>query len=95
MINNDINPTRAEYLAFVADWKAEYRKVSASQRELKRGIRNAQIDRDGRSVATLSWQLQTGKVTASTMLEKRAAMKIAAQNAYLASKGMKESNEAM
>ena len=86
MTNNDIHLTRAEYLAFVADWKAEYRKVSASQRELKRGIRNAQIDRDGRSVATLSWQLQTGKITAA-MLEKRAAMKIAARDAFLATKG--------
>jgi hypothetical protein len=95
MSNIDIHPTRAEYLAFVANWKAEYRKVSAAQRELKRGIRNAQIDRDGRSVATLSWQLQTGKVTATTMLEKRAAMKIAARDAYLATKRMKESKEAV
>lgn len=93
MNDNNINLTRAEYLAFVADWRAEYRKVSASQRELKRSIRNAQIDRDGRLVARLSWQLQTGKVTATTMLEKRAAMKMAARDAYLATKRMRESNE--
>ena len=75
--------TKEEYLAAVRVWKSGYAALSRSQRRLKLYVRLAQRDGGGSPVGTLHLALVRGAAQARLMLEERASLKVAAQQAYL------------
>lgn len=62
---------RESYLAWVTEWKAAYRELSAAQRSRKAEIRNAGSSATG----SQWWALLDGRTTAQLMLFLRAAAK--------------------
>lgn len=79
---------RSQYLTFVAEWKSQYRALSEAQRQLKRQIREAQIEQRGDDVSLLTLRSNAGRKSANVMLVCRAEMKIAAQASYRASRAL-------
>ena len=75
---------RAEYLVWVANWKAEYADLSVRIREAKKTI--SEIQKSGSSASSKMRTRQYMRKQATNYLEQRALAKVEAQTQYLAQK---------
>ena len=78
--------TRESYLAATREWKAAYKALSAAQRTAKLAYKQAQRDGDWHLIWNKAGEINRNRITATAMLEQRAAMKVAAAEAYLAAR---------
>jgi len=74
--------SRATYLEFRAEWKAEYKQVSANIREAKIAIKNSQRE-SGNTPFQVYYRLRGAQRRANEMLELLAVAKKLAQVQYL------------
>lgn len=74
--------TREEYLAYRAEWKANYKALSAEIRQLKLEIKNK--DRAGEPVGALPYKLRASQERATLMLQELKEAKQLANQQYLA-----------
>lgn len=80
--------TKASYLKFCQEWKAEYKKQSLEIRTLKHEFKEAQrnMKKDSSGIwfdpIQLRLKLKAAKSKATSLLELRKASKIQAQQAY-------------
>lgn len=65
--------SRESYLAYRANWKATYKKLSETIRENKKLMKDGM--RKGLSTGNLQYHLAADRITAATMLEELAAVK--------------------
>lgn len=78
--------TRATYIAAVANWKAEYKQLSADIRAAKLAYKAAQRSNDIRDIWKTLGALSNLQVIANNMIYDRHAGKVTAQEQYLAEK---------
>lgn len=74
--------TREQYLAARAAWKVEYKALSATIRNTRQAIKDA--DRNGEYSGMLHFNLRQQQAQATAMLEELKAAKAEAQRQYLA-----------
>jgi len=74
--------SRATYLEFRAEWKAEYKQVSANIREAKIAIKNSQRE-SGNTPFQVYHKLRSSQRRANEMLELLIEAKKKAQKQYL------------
>ena len=76
--------SKETYLAYRADWKLRYKKLSAEIRQHKLEIKEAQ--RNGTHTGSMEWRRQALARQATQMLQELDQAKLEAQRQYLASK---------